>query len=368
LGGKPHCQKELPVESGSLTEAYEQILADYVESRSEEALYRASLLSQQFIEEGLGPEDIIALHFEAGERYFAKLGVRERTRAMSDAHQLLLEVMIAYGVKYREYLEYRLQETIRDAETRIAVAHEQALEQERLEQEKAQILTMIAHELRNPITAAITNLDLAERSISRGQVERVTPLLNSARDALGRLSRLSANLVEASRDHQPDLALSPQDLHKLLADTYGWARPSARAKEVRLTLEEGGAHPVVLGNSDALLSILGNLLSNAIRYTNAGGHIVARTGVVDGRGMVEISDTGIGMSESVRARIFERFYRAPDGRNMEPQGLGLGLALVKQMLDAQQGEIEVESEAGVGSTFRVLLPLASSDKENGTHG
>ena len=346
------------MESGSLTEVYEEILTQYVESRTEDALYRASLLSQQCIEEGLGPEDIIALHFEASERYFSELPLRERTRAMPDAHQLLLEIMIAYGVKYREYLEYRLQETIRDAETRISAAQEQALEQERLEQEKSGILTMIAHELRNPITAAITNLDLAERSISRGQVERVPTLLNSARDALGRLSRLSANLVEASRDQYPELDLTPQDLHKLLVDTCGWARPSAAAKGVTLTLEEHSETPIVVGNADALLSVLGNLLSNAIRYTNAGGQIVARARIEGDKGVVEISDTGIGMAPQVRDRIFERFYRAPDGRNMEPQGLGLGLALVKQLIDAQHGEVDVDSTPDVGSTFRIFLPLA----------
>jgi signal transduction histidine kinase len=352
------------MESGSLTETYEQILGEYVESRSEEALYRASMLSQQFIEEGLGPEDIIALHFEASEHFLAELGIRERTRAMSDAHQLLLEVMIAYGVKYREYLEYRLQETVREAEARIARAQEQAIEQERLEQEKGELLTMIAHELRNPITAAITNLDLAERSISRGQVDRVSPLLNSARDAMGRLSRLSANLVEASRDRQPDLPLAPQDLRRLLVDTCGWARPSAGAKGVSLILQEDGSTPIVLGNADALLSILGNLLSNAIRYTNPGGQITAQVSVRDDRGVVEIADTGIGMSESTLSRIFERFYRAPEGRNLEPQGLGVGLALVKQLLEAQGGEIEVTSAPGMGSMFRILLPLAKDQQKS----
>src|SRR6185312_2287090 len=96
-------------ESGSAT-AYAVALGDYIRTRSESALFRASVLSQYFVECGYGPDDIIALHFESLEQTLDELSSREQSRAVGDAHQFLLEVMITYGVKYKEFLELKLQE------------------------------------------------------------------------------------------------------------------------------------------------------------------------------------------------------------------------------------------------------------------
>src|SRR5215204_877827 len=95
-------------------ETYDQVLAEYVSSGSEAALYQASLLSQSCIVSGLGPEDIVALHFESLEKVLGQRRPLERVRLVGDAQQFLLEVMIAYGVQYREYLELRLKESLRD--------------------------------------------------------------------------------------------------------------------------------------------------------------------------------------------------------------------------------------------------------------
>src|SRR5215207_3391859 len=191
---------------------YGQVLGDYLKTRSEEALYRASLLSQTFVEHGLGPEEIIALHFEALELAMASYSYREQARAIGDAHQFLLEVMIAYGVKYKEYLEMRVRESLREAEARTAAERQRARDAERLERERAELLTEIAHELRTPLTAAMGSLELATRNLSRGRMERVTPLLGSAKEALDRLSRLSAELMQATRGEAPQFTRSRQNL------------------------------------------------------------------------------------------------------------------------------------------------------------
>ena len=102
-------------------DAYVQILGGYFTNRAEEALYRASLLSQQFIEEGLGPEEIIAVHAEAVEIATRGSGYRERARASTDALQFLLEMMIAYGVQYRAYLDLRLREREHETEARLSL-------------------------------------------------------------------------------------------------------------------------------------------------------------------------------------------------------------------------------------------------------
>ena len=351
-------------EEGSST-AYASALEDYIGTRSESALFRASLLSQHFVETGYGPDDIIALHFEALEQMLGRLTAREQSRAVGDAHQFLLEVMITYGVKYKEYLELKLRESIREAEARAELERMRVMELERAEEEKAQLLAGIAHELRTPLTAARGNLDLAVRSLTRGKTERVVPLLGSTREALDRLSRLTADLVQVSRGDTLQFERNLLDLCGIVSQACMWAQPSASAKGVQLIADTSIDAIRREGNADALLSVFGNLLSNAVRYTPTGGTVRVQYGQNGGEAWVDVLDTGIGIPEEVRDKIFERFYRSTDARKMDAQGLGLGLTLVQQIVNAHDGRIELESEPGKGSRFRVILPVQENGNKAG---
>lgn len=339
---------------------YHRLLANYLRSHSESDLYHASLLSQICIESGLGPEDIIALHFEALDGVVAGSSNRDRIRAHADAQEFLLEVMIAYGVKYKEYLELRLQENLRDVEARAARDRERVLEAERIGAEKDELLGVIAHELRSPLTAARGSVDLASRRLATGEVEAVPRLLGQAREALDRLSRLTGDLVEASRGELPRFEKAPLPLAEIVAQACAWAQPSAASRSITLDFQRPQADVRVLGNADALLSVFGNLLSNAIRYTLPNGTVAVRLMAGPRLTTVEVRDSGIGMTTEERERIFQRFYRGPSARRVEPQGLGLGLSLVQSIVQSHAGRIEVESEPGQGSTFRVLVPSPPS--------
>jgi signal transduction histidine kinase len=355
------------MDNAAFTDTYQQVLANYLTTRGEDALYRASVLSQTFVEQGVGPEEIIALHFEALEQAMTGFSYREQARAIGDAHQFLLEVMIAYGVKYKEFLEQRVRDSLRDAEARAAAERQRALDAERLERARADMLTEIAHELRTPLTAAMGSIDLAARHLSHGRTERLTPLLGSAREAMDRLSRLSAELMQATRGEAPQLSPRRLEFTALLDQAITWAELAAQDKGVDLTREPGPEHVTVWGDADALLSVVGNVLSNAIRYTPAGGQVTVRHGTDHTGCWVEISDTGIGVSDEARARLFERFYRAPEARELDAQGLGLGLTLVNQLVTAHHGRVEVDSTSGVGSTFRIVLPTTAYVTEDATH-
>ena len=149
----------------------------------------------------------------------------------------LLEVMIAYGVKYKEFLELKLSESLRDADARAVRERERAAEAERLQREKDEILGVIAHELRTPITAAQGNIDLASRVLGRGEVGPVPQFLASAREALERLSRLSADLVEASRAGAPRIELARRATWgSIVVQACDWARPAAASKGIRAHL------------------------------------------------------------------------------------------------------------------------------------
>jgi signal transduction histidine kinase len=261
----------------------------------------------------------------------ADFSYRERALAVGDAHQFLLE------------------------EAQVIQDRERALDAQRMERERSEALGLIAHELRQPLTAAIGNLDLAELSLSAGHVERLSPLLGSTRRALDRLSRLSADLVEASRGESPEIVFTDLNLAEVIAQACSWAQPTAETKGIKLRWSVASDMRTP-GNADALLSVFGNLLSNAVRYTPSGGRISVQCEADDEWTRVEVEDTGIGMAPEEVERIFDKFYRSPEARATEARGLGLGLSLVQQLVEAHDGRVEVESKPGAGSTFRVLLP------------
>ncbi|MFN8636209.1 MAG: ATP-binding protein [Chloroflexota bacterium] len=355
-----------PAQQPGSIDVYAQILGTYFTNREEKALYRASLLSRQFIEEGLGPEEIIAIHAEAVEIASSGLSYREKARAATDALQFLLEMMIAYGVQYRAYLDLRLRERDRETEARLELERQRVADAEQSEREKQDILATISHELRTPITAALGNVDLARRSLERQQVERLPARLGAAREALGRLARLTDELIGASKDGLPAMVMRPIDAGQVLRKAVAWAKTMADEKGISLvSVDPGGCGAVA--DADALLTIFSNLLTNAIRYTPEGGRVEARCGVDDVGVWFRIVDTGIGMAPATRARIFEKFYRAPDAKVAEPRGLGLGLSIAQRLIAVHRGNLSVESAPGEGSTFEVRLPrdVAASDEDTG---
>jgi signal transduction histidine kinase len=330
---------------------YGQVLAEYLKSPGEQALYDASLVSQDLVHQGVGPEEIVALHMEALEQELEGVTPREQARCVGHAHQFLLEVMIAYGLTYREYLELKVRE--RDSVAAQAV------------QERTELLATVAHEMRTPLTAALGTIDLARRDLVSGRTDRVVPWLGTARDALHRLSRLTADIARASVGEPPVLTPAPHDLCEVVAEACAWAEAAAAEKGLTLVRDNTLPSVPVVGDADALLSVLGNLLANAIRYTPTGGRITISCAANDGQAWITVSDTGIGMTPEVRERIFEKFYRSREARSVEAQGLGLGLALVQELIEAHGGCVEVESAPGQGSSFRVVLPKSEDAHEEG---
>jgi signal transduction histidine kinase len=332
---------------------YGQVLVRYLKNPSEQALYDASLLSQTLVQHGVGPEEIVALHMEALDLALEGCSPREQARSVGNANQFLLEVMIAYGLTYREYLELKVRE--RDSAMAQAV------------QERTELLATVAHEMRTPLTAALGTLDLARRDLDKGRTDRIVPWLGTARDALHRLSRLTADIARASVGEPPELVYAPHDLCEMVSEACRWAEAAVAEKGLTLVCQDTPSSVPIMCDADALLSVFGNLLANAIRYTPAGGNITVICGFDDHAVWAAITDTGIGMSPEVQERIFEKFYRSREARDVEAQGLGLGLSLVQELIQAHGGRIEVQSALGVGSTFRVVLPQGTGGPPEGIH-
>ena len=352
---------------GTSASQYPDVLAEYLRSRSEDALYRASLLSQLFVNEDLGPEDILALHVESLDRLVANLSFPKRIRAQNDAHQFLLEVMITYGVQHRHYLELRLGERTRLAETEAAFAQQRARAAEELEREKTSVLGFIVHEMRTPLTAMQAALQMADRYYASGRTDMVEPLHRRLAGAVQRMVRMTDDLAAATSDTTAPLIIAPLALDETLDVAVEWARAAASQKQIALQYAAPASDIMVLAERDAMLSIFGNLLSNAIRYTPRGGQVVVTVRADDVAVIVAVSDTGVGMTPEVRTQIFEKFYRGPLAATMAREGVGLGLTLVRMLVAALSARLEVQSEPGAGSTFRVFIPAAQrSDQQGGS--
>ncbi|MHB8646271.1 MAG: sensor histidine kinase [Thermomicrobiales bacterium] len=228
------------------------------------------------------------------------------------------------------------------------------VQRQRLEQRQRDFIAMVAHDLKNPLTTIKGYTQLLRR---RGVYdERVVETIVAQAD---RLEGLIDDLRDAARIEADGIALHREqlDMTALVRRCVEEAQALTEAHTIHVTLPTG---PVV-GRWDAgrLMQVIANLLNNAVKYSPEGGEI--RVEVTDDAGTVRVavSDEGMGMSQEVAARVFERFYRAEGGIATDRKGLGLGLYISKALVEAHGGRITVASAPGAGSTFIVMLPHAS---------
>jgi len=228
---------------------------------------------------------------------------------------------------------------------------------------KSEFVAQVSHELRSPLStihqqlATVLN-DLVgdvppeQRHILARAKEKTQGLISFIGDLLD-LSRIESGVVLQER--------RPVDVAAVLRGVVDFMGARARAKGQTLSLDlpEGGL-PKVNADPQAIEIVFGNLVSNALNYTPEGGRIEVEGCAADGQVRVAVRDNGFGIEKRHLDRIFEKFYRVKDDRTRFITGTGLGLPIVKGILDALGGKIEVESEPGVGSTFTVYLPALDS--------
>ena len=136
-------------------------------------------------------------------------------------------------------------------------------------------------------------------------------------------------------------------------------RPAADAKRITIAVRHGDGDALVAGDAARLQQVIWNLLSNAVKFTPSGGSVTVRLSTEGERAVIEVADTGPGMSESDLDALFVRFFRTEAAKKSAVPGTGLGLSIVKAIVEAHGGEIDVDTAEGVGTTFRVFLPLAA---------
>ncbi|MDH4140507.1 MAG: HAMP domain-containing histidine kinase [Coriobacteriia bacterium] len=213
----------------------------------------------------------------------------------------------------------------------------------------------VAHELRTPLQAIQATVEAMQDGVLPADEER----LAIVRDETVRLSRLADGILELTRLERGSVQIRLErvdlgtpvrtavDAHRAFIETSG------------LTLAEDIADGLsILGDTDRLTQAVGNLLSNAARYTPDGGSVWVRAYADGDRAVVEVSDTGVGIAATDVDKVFRRFWRADEARDRATGGLGIGLAVVREVVDRHGGAVTVSSREGGGSSFAMRIPLA----------
>lgn len=343
---------------------YAEMLAQFFRDGSEMVLYNASRMAVRFVEEGIGPEEIVSLHQEALERLLRTHPGIEGTRLTMLSFQVLVEIMIAYGIRYKEYLDLRAGEEVRrerqEAEIRQARAEEQIRLQSQAIAERENFLSFVAHELRNPLTILLGNIDYLLSSPRAADPEKQVRILGNLRKASERLQALVTNLLAISRVQRAESALDlkPISMQTVIEDAVDEVVLQATDRRIALDVHVDPALPPVRGDETSLIRLLSNLLENGIKYTPIGGQVTVRAVRENGRVRVEVADTGQGIPPEELPHVFDLYHRARSSGTPFAKGSGLGLALAKTIVDRHGGEIQVASTAGTGTIFTIRLHLA----------
>jgi signal transduction histidine kinase/ActR/RegA family two-component response regulator len=222
-------------------------------------------------------------------------------------------------------------------------------------QRKDHFLAMLAHELRNPLTPLVTSIELIRRAQGRATEKHLDIMSRQTRQ----LSRLVEDLLDVSRVSRGRIELRRHRLRlcQVVSDALEASRPflESRRHQVEMTAEDPLVE--VFADNVRLSQVFANLLHNAGKYTDPGGKIAISCGRDGDDAVVKVQDNGLGIDPSMRESVFELFTQAPQSLARAQGGLGIGLTLVRALVDLHGGRVEVESDGpGHGSTFTVRLP------------
>lgn len=254
----------------------------------------------------------------------------------------------------------------RQAETNAAL-REAAQAAQEASRAKTVFLSHMSHDIRTPINGIMGMADIAVRN--RGDQDRVMYCLEKITSASNHLLSLVNDVLDMSRieSGKVQLEIKPFDVSALLEDCYGVVAGQALEKNLILRTDFSGVVQRILSGDELhLRQILINILGNAVKFTPEGGEVsfTAKDEVSGGEAKltIVIQDNGIGISEEFQHEIFEPFSQAEENGRSEYQGTGLGMSIVKQLLDLMDGGIELQSAPGQGSTFTVRLRLPVGEK------
>ena len=279
-------------------------------------------------------------------------------RALVFGHDQILVLIGAFTITIfvAAFLTNSIMLTLREKEEELAAAYEEVMKREQI---KSEFARTVAHELKAPMSSIMgfihavkltekdtlsdKALEFLDRALKRGQ-----GLIDLIRDLL-ELSRL-----ESSQPIKPE-ELEEMDLISEMELILSVEKTTAEAKGITTYFNHPPVLPRIKYSRAALQQVFSNLISNAVRYTPAGGVVKVELVKKDNKIKCQVSDTGIGIPKDSLSKIFSDFYRAPNAKQFSPTGTGLGLSITKSLIERYGGDIFVESEEGKGTTFKLYF-------------
>jgi signal transduction histidine kinase len=277
-------------------------------------------------------------------------------------------VTASFYIARRRFEEFRLRYEVDVRNKELARSYEQLEEMDRL---KSEFFANVSHELRTPLTLILSPMqDLLRRK--EGLSSEVCDTLDLVQQNAFRLLKLINDLLEVVRLENGGAEFNPQpvNLESFIPGLVDSVRHLALVKHLVLHTRGNERPLIVNADPDHLEKVFLNLLTNAIKFTPSGGTITVRWSQQDGLAVVEVEDTGIGISKQDLSHIFERFRQADGSPTRKHQGLGIGLSLAKALIEEHKGRLTAQSEIGKGATFRIELPIGQhppSAEDRRTH-
>lgn len=239
---------------------------------------------------------------------------------------------------------------------------------EAAKEEKDRFLLNISHDIRTPMNAIVGYTEMAKKYVD--DREKVIDCMNKVATSGEYMLNMLNDVLEIARfdSGKMEISIVPFDIRDVKKELYIMLEEMASKKNLEFTIEDGDIeHDYVYGDKLHLNQIVMNLLTNAIKYTKPGGKV---TGIIEeikldsseyGKYKITIQDNGMGMSKEFQRHIFDMFAREKNTTASGIQGTGLGMSIVKRLVDAMNGEIDIESEVGHGTTITVIIPLRLAD-------
>ncbi len=247
--------------------------------------------------------------------------------------------------------------------TGVLILFQDLTELRNLQTMRRELVGNISHELRTPI-AGIKAMVETLKGIAVDDKEAAIDFLNRIDGEVDRLTQIVSELTELSRIEtgRAELRIAPTDLNLLIEDVVSQMNPLAVKQQVTITTDLDKNLPKVKADKERIRQAIVNLVHNAIKFSHPAGRITLSTRADNESVIVNVSDTGIGISKEDLSHVFERFYKADKARSRD--GSGLGLAIAKHTVQAHGGNIWARSEEGKGSTFSLSLPIKANPSAN----
>jgi len=273
--------------------------------------------------------------------------------------------MGAYDFLPKPFTPSELRLIIERGLERWRLAQEAKLARKEKEEVERKFVTLVSHQLKAPLGAVKQYLDvLLYRCRDQLPEETVQWISRSQARISEMVSLIQDWLVMAKLDRGAVCDRNAStDVGKIVESVIGEYRQLPSAEKLTLSTDIAAGMPPACGDAASLSMLIGNLVSNAVKYNKPGGEVVVRAAAADGWITLEVSDTGLGIPASFRSHLFEEFYRVKTAETQNIPGTGLGLVICKRIADELGGSIEVDSKEGEYSKFTVKLPAAETVQE-----